>query len=158
MKTKSYKIYTSNGDWVEVSETQEMDKIKLRLQTGGLIMLNHQAWGELCSMKYELQCNEPGMEASQVPELISESERPKRTDTLSGEACEGPKPMKKYIHDSKLDLPMADETIKRLKREIENEYVATPEENKMLGEHEVDFVLPMADGTVKRLKREIEDV
>ena len=102
MKTKSFKIYTSNGDWVEVSETQEMDKIKLRLQTGGLIMLNHQAWGELCSMKYELQCNEPGHEVSQVPDLTSEA------DTLSGEA------------EFNVDLPMADATVKRLKREIED--------------------------------------
>jgi len=103
MKTKSFKIYTSNGDWVEVSETQEMDKIKLRLQTGGLIMLNHQAWGELCSMKYELQCNEPGMEASQVPELRDPNEY---VATLSGEA------------EFNVDLPMADATVKRLKREI----------------------------------------
>ena len=98
MKTKSFKIYTSNGDWVEVSETQEMDKIKLRLQTGGLIMLSHKAWGELCSMKYELQCNEPGMEASQVPELISEA------DTLSD--------------DAKIKLPMVDETILKLRKGI----------------------------------------
>ena len=98
MKTKSFKIYTSNGDWVEVSETQEMDKIKLRLQTGGLIMLNHQAWGELCAMKYELQCNEPGREASQVPDLTSEA------DTLSD--------------DAKIKLPMADETILKLRKGI----------------------------------------
>ena len=103
MKTKSYKIYTSNGDWVEVSETQEMDKIKLRLQTGGVIDLNHQAWGELCAMKYELQCNEPGMEASQVPKLASEADK-----GPLGEA------------EFNVDLPMADGTIKRLKREIED--------------------------------------
>ena len=99
MKTKSYKIYTSNGDWVEVSETQEMDKIKLRLQTGGVIMLNHQAWGELCAMKYELQCNEPGMEASQVPELTSEADTVREFEKFN------------------VDLPMADKTINKLMKE-----------------------------------------
>ena len=109
MKTKSYRIYNNYDNWVEVSETKNQNQIKLHLQTGGVIILDHKAWTELCSMKYELQCNEPGMEASQVPELRDP-----------------------------------------------NEYVATPEENKMLGEHEVDFVLPMADGTINKLRKGIK--
>ena len=105
MKTKSYKIYTGEAEqqtWIEVSETQDADQIILRINGGGVIRLSHKAWGELCAMKYELQCNEPGMEASQVPKLASEA------DTLSGEA------------EFNVDLPIADGTIKRLKREIED--------------------------------------
>ena len=101
MKTKSYKIYTGEAEqqtWIEVSETQDADQIILRINGGGVIRLSHKAWGELCAMKYELQCNEPGMEASQVPKLASEA------DTLSD--------------DAKIKLPMVDETILKLRKGI----------------------------------------
>ena len=89
MKTKSYRIYNNYDNWVEVSETKNQDQIKLHLQTGGVIVLDHIAWAELCSTKYDLKCYPPEMELSQVPELKDP-----------------------------------------------NEYVATPEENKMLDEED----------------------
>ena len=103
MKTKSFKIYTGEAEqqtWIEVSETQDADQIILRINGGGVIRLSHKAWGELCSMKYDLKCNEPGMEASQVPELTSEADTVREFEKFN------------------VDLPMADGTINRLRKGI----------------------------------------
>ena len=60
MKTKSYNIYTGDtakSDFITVSETPGRETIKLGISGGGVIYLDHDAWDELCGMKYDLKCN-----------------------------------------------------------------------------------------------------
>jgi hypothetical protein len=99
MKTKSYEIHTKSKTSVLVSETQGQDAVIVKIiGPASFIKLNKQEWHELTQLQYELTCNKPELETSQVPDLTSEA------DT-----------------DMTVDLPTADATINKLKREIEDD-------------------------------------
>ena len=86
MKTKSYNIYTGDttrSDYVTVSETIGLEKIKLSISGGGVILLDHDAWDELCGMKYELKCNK-SYPAEQA-EIFDEPKLSLPTDELKKE-------------------------------------------------------------------------
>ena len=93
MKTKSYEIHTKGKTSVLVSETQDQDAVIVKIiGPASFIKLNKQEWKELTGLQYELTCNEPVEELSQVPDLASEA------DTAIT-----------------VELPTADETINKLK-------------------------------------------
>jgi hypothetical protein len=99
MKTKSYTIHTEGGDKIHVSENIGNTAITVGIiGRNQKIFLNKKEWHELTQLQYVLTCNEPIEELSQVPDLTSEA------DT-----------------DMTVDLPTADATINKLKREIEDD-------------------------------------
>ena len=103
MKTKSYKIFSGENEqqtWIEASETPDRLQIILRINGGGVIRLDYEAWRELMGLDYNLKCNVPDQELSQVPRLVSETD-------------EEPEP-------EHINLPLADETIKKVRMEIED--------------------------------------
>jgi hypothetical protein len=99
MKTKSYEIHTKSKTSVLVSETQGQDAVIVKIiGPASFIKLNKQEWHELTQLQYELTCNEPVEELSQVPDLTVEA------DT-----------------DITVELPTADKTIAKLRGDIEDD-------------------------------------
>lgn len=57
---KSYKVYHSDrnsADYVEVSETLLRKHISVRINKGEIVILDNEAWHELCGTLYSLQCD-----------------------------------------------------------------------------------------------------
>jgi len=95
MKTRSYTIHTESGTNLLVSEMPNLTGITVRIiGPSNQITLNKEEWKDLTGLQYDLKCNDPELETSQVPDLDHEYG--------SSDA------------DMTVDLPTADRTVAKL--------------------------------------------